>query len=121
MELNVANLKKTQAFTARPVEKTIQWGDSTFTCFVRPLSYQTAIGDIAAIRGADPLACRIASSICDAEGKAVFTVQDVTGEADPEKGALDPTLTNLLLIAIGEVQNAGKPSATKRRSIRTKR
>ncbi|MEF9671939.1 phage tail assembly chaperone family protein, TAC [Pseudomonas sp. PCH446] len=59
-------------------------------------------------RGADPLACRIASSICDAEGKAVFSVADITGEADPEKGALDPDLTNLLLIAIGEVQNAGK-------------
>lgn len=121
MELNIANLKKSQAFTARPVEKTIEWAGSSFTCFVRPLSYQTAIGDIAAHRGADPLACRIASSICDAEGKAVFSVADITGEADPEKGALDPDLTNLLLIAIGEVQNAGKPPATKRKPVRAKR
>jgi len=65
-------------------------------------------GRFAAHRGADPLASRIASSICDAEGKPVFTVADITGEADPEKGALDPDLTNLLLIAIGEVQSAGK-------------
>ncbi|WP_374982033.1 phage tail assembly chaperone family protein, TAC [Pseudomonas juntendi] len=53
----------------------------------------------------------MASSICDAEGKSVFTVNDITGEADPQKGALDPDLTNLLLIAIGEVQNG--PAAGK--------
>jgi hypothetical protein len=112
MDLSLDNLKKSKAFTSRPVEKTIEWkkdGDvHKFTTFVRPLSYQTAIGDIAAHRGADPLASRIAASICDAEGRAVFTVADITGEADPEKGALDPDLTNLLLIAIGEVQNVGK-------------
>ncbi|SDS41869.1 phage tail assembly chaperone family protein, TAC [Pseudomonas prosekii] len=114
MELNIANLKKSKAFTARPVEKQIEWNGAKFTCFVRPLSYQTAVGDIAAHRGADPLASRIASSICDAEGRAVFTVADITGEAASAeegaaaKGALDPDLTNLLLIAIGEVQNPGK-------------
>jgi len=108
MELSIVNLKKSKAFTSRPVEKVIKWGDVSFTTFVRPLSYQTAVGDIAAHRGADPLASRIASSICDAEGKAIFTVADVTGEADPEKGGLDPDLTNLLLIAIGEVQQLGK-------------
>ncbi|GFZ70565.1 MULTISPECIES: phage tail assembly chaperone family protein, TAC [Pseudomonas syringae group] len=113
MELNIANLKKSKAFTARPIAKTIEWGDKKLTCFVRPLSYHTAVGDIATHRGADPLACRIAASICDANGKAVFTVADITGEADPEKGALDPDLTNLLLIAIGEVQNLGKTKASK--------
>lgn len=115
MDLSLDNLKKSKAFTARPVEKTIKWDKDgellTFTTFVRPLSYQTAVGDIAAHRGADPLASRIASSICNADGQAVFTVADITGEADPEKGALDPDLTNLLLIAIGEVQNVGKTKA----------
>lgn len=112
MDLSIENLKKSKAFTSRPVEKTIEWENGgkkhKFTTYVRPLSYQTAVGDIAAHRGADPLASRIASSICDAEGRAVFTVGDITGEADPEKGALDPDLTTLLLIAIGEVQNVGK-------------
>ncbi|RZA49476.1 phage tail protein, partial [Enterobacter hormaechei] len=37
----------------------------------------------------DGVAGRIASSICDVEGHPVFTVADVTGEADPERGALD--------------------------------
>ncbi len=113
-ELSIANLKKAKAFTARPVAKEIEWAGSKFTCYVRPLSYQTAVGDIAAHRGADPLACRIASSICDAEGKPVFTVNDITGEDDPEKGALDPDLTNLLLIAIGEVQNGAATGKKKR-------
>jgi len=108
MKLSIASLKESNAFTSKPVEKEITWGDTTFTCFVRPLSYQTAVSDIAAHRGADPFAARIASSICDEEGKAIFRVEDITGEADPEKGALDPDLTNLLLIAIGEVQNLGK-------------
>ncbi|RRW54810.1 phage tail protein [Pseudomonas fulva] len=114
MELSISNLKKSNAFTARPVAKDLEWNGKKFTCYVRPLSYQTAVGDIAAHRGADPLACRIASSICDADGKAVFTVSDITGEADPEKGALDPDLTNLLLIAIGEVQNGAGQGKKKR-------
>jgi hypothetical protein len=124
MDLSLDNLKKSKAFTSRPVEKTITWKKDgevhIFTTFVRPLSYQTAVGDIATHRGADPLASRIAASICDATGKAIFKVSDVTGEVvlpadwkegDPipeSKGALDPDLTNLLLIAIGEVQNVGK-------------
>jgi hypothetical protein len=115
MDLSIESLKKSKAFTSRPVAKIIEWENGgkkhKFTTYVRPLSYQTAVGDIAAHRGADPLASRIASSICDAEGRAVFTVGDITGEADPEKGALDPDLTNLLLIAIGQVQNVGKTKA----------
>ncbi|NWA25511.1 phage tail assembly chaperone family protein, TAC [Pseudomonas gingeri] len=118
MELSIANLKSSKAFTSKPVQKEIVWEsegvEHKFTTFIRPLSYQTAVGDIASHRGDDFLASRIASSICDADGKAVFTVADLTGENDPERGAIDAALTNLLLIAIGEVQNAGKtkPSAT---------
>jgi hypothetical protein len=126
MELSIESLKKSKAFTSRPVEKVIEWGEHSFTCYVRPVSYQTAVGDIAVHRGADLFAARIASSICDAQGKAIFTVEDITGEAvfpagwkegDPvpeSRGALDADLSTRLLIAIGQVQNLGKtPASTK--------
>ena len=112
MDLSIESLKKSKAFTSLPVEKIITWecGGKThkFTTYVRPLSYQTAVGDISARNGGDPLAARIASSICDKEGAPVFTVADLTGQNDPERGALDPMLTQLLLVAISEVQNLGK-------------
>jgi len=120
MELTLKSLTEAKAFTARPVAKEITWNGNTFTAYVRPLSYQTAVGDIAAVGGADPLACRIAASICDEQGRQVFKVVDITGEVvlpadwkdgDPipeSRGALDPDLTNKLLIAIGEVQSVKK-------------
>lgn len=124
MKLSIATLAAKKAFSARPVEVEVKWGDEAFTTFIRPLSYQTAVGDITAIRNGDQLAHRIASSVCDEEGKAIFTVADITGEpvygppavdggepvllSDPERGALDPALTTALLVAIGKVQNAGK-------------
>lgn len=118
MELSIANLAKSKGFTSKPVKKEIEWEKDgkkhSFTTYIRPLSYQTVVGDIATHRGVDFLASRIASSICDADGKPVFAVEDLTGESDPDRGAIDPVLTNLLMIAIGEVQNLGKtkPSTT---------
>lgn len=120
MELTLKSLAEAKAFTSKPVAKEIVWNGHTFTTYVRPLSYQTAVGDIAAVGGGDPLACRIAASICDEHGKQVFKVSDITGEValpkdwkdgDPvpeSPGALDAGLTNKLLIAIGEVQSAKK-------------
>lgn len=124
MKLSIANLNEKKAFSAQPVEVEIKWGEETFTTYIRPLSYQTAIGDITAINKGDQLAHRIASSVCDENGKAVFTVADITGEpvygppeveggepvllSDPDRGALDPALTTALLVAIGKVQNAAK-------------
>jgi hypothetical protein len=118
MDLSIENLKKSKAFTSKPVKKEIEWVSDgvthKFNTYVRPLSYQTAIGDINARNGVDFLASRIASSLCDQDGKAVFTVSDLTGQDDPERGAIDPVLTQLLLVAIHEVQNAGKiPASTK--------
>jgi hypothetical protein len=110
MILSVANLAEAKAFTSKPVERTIKWDGHEFTCFVRPLTYQTAMGDLAAINGADPTAARIAGSICDADGKAVFTVNDITGDADAGRGGLHPDLTYALLAVIGEVQKAKKKS-----------
>lgn len=111
--LTLETLKAAGAFTGAPVERTIKWkqGEQELeaTVYVRPLGYRAAVTDLAAAGGkVDPVAGRIAASICDAEGRPVFTPGDITGEADPERGALDGNLTVALLVAIGEVNSAGK-------------
>ncbi|MBV2207423.1 MAG: phage tail assembly chaperone family protein, TAC [Pseudomonas sp.] len=113
MILSIDSLKAAGAFTGAPVERTIKWrqGDHDLeaTVYVRPLGYRAAVTDLAAAGGkVDPVAGRIAASICDADGNPVFTPGDITGEADPERGALDGNLTVALLVAIGEVNGAGK-------------
>lgn len=113
MKLTIDNLKGMGAFTGRPVEKEIEWsqGEDQFkaTVFVRPEGYQTATSDIMAIGGKfDGIAGRIAASICDEQGKPIFTAADITGEADPERGSLDGGLTIALLLAIQEVNDLGK-------------
>lgn len=42
----------------------------------------------------------------------IFTPADITGEADPERGALDGGLTVALLLAIQEVNDLGKTSSS---------
>ena len=113
MKLTLESLKNSGAFTGRPIEKEITWkqGDKelTATVYVRPLGYYTATSDILAHAGKqEGVAGRIAASICDEDGKSVFTPADITGEADPERGALDGALTIALLVAISEVNNLGK-------------
>lgn len=116
MKLSIDSLKQAGAFTGRPVEKEITWKqgyqDFTATVYIRPLGYHTAMTDVMAANGRlDGVAGRIAASICDEEGKPVFTPADITGEADPERGALDGALTIALLVAIQEVNDLGKPNS----------
>lgn len=113
MQLSINSLKEMGAFTGAPVEREVKWskGETEFTAtvFVRPLSYNSAVSDLKAAGGiGDGIAGRIAASICDAEGNPVFTVADITGEADPKRGALDGNLTIALLGVIGEVNGLGK-------------
>jgi hypothetical protein len=112
MILSLDALKEMGAFTGAPVEKEITWKkgdkDLTATVFIRPLSYHSAVSDIRSINGGDPTAGRIAACVCDEHGKVVFTPEDVTGEADPDRGPLDGPLTMALLKAIYEVNDAGK-------------
>lgn len=128
MKLTLDSLKNVGAFTGRPVEKEITWKqvnvetkeevEYTATVFVRPMGYHIATSEILAYGGkVDGVAGRIAASICDEDGKPVFTAADITGEADPERGALDGQLTVALLVAIQEVNNLGKtkPSAPKKK------
>lgn len=121
MKLNLKSLKDVGAFTGRPVEREIAWTQGeeelTATVFIRPLGYHTATSDVLATLGkTDGIAGRIAASVCDEDGRPVFTVADITGEADPERGALDGNLTVALLVAIQEVNDLGKASAPKTKS-----
>lgn len=113
MNLTIESLKEIGAFTGAPIEREITWkqGDNEHaaTVYVRPLSYLSAKSDLLAARGnGDAVAGRIAASICNAEGKPIFTPEDITGEADPDRGPLDGNLTMALLSVIGEVNNLGK-------------
>lgn len=113
LALSIASLSAMGAFTGAPVEKTITWtkGEDTHEAlvYVRPLSYRSTVSDLREGReNGDAVAGRIAASICDAEGVPVFTVGDITGDADPERGPLDGNLTMALLVVIGEVNGLGK-------------
>lgn len=117
MKLTLDTLKSVGAFTGRPVEKEITWQqgeqDVTATVFIRPLGYQAAVSEVIAFDGKhDSIAGRIAASICDEDGRAVFTAADITGEADPERGALDGRLTVALLAAIHQVNHLGKTTSS---------
>ncbi|SFY16210.1 phage tail assembly chaperone family protein, TAC [Azotobacter vinelandii] len=116
MLLTIDNLKQAGAFTGRPVEREIKWRQGeqelTATVYVRPLSYKSAVSDLLAMNGrVDGVAGRIAACICDESGKPVFTPDDITGEADPERGPLDGNLTMALLGVIGEVNQTGKSTS----------
>ncbi|CAH0650527.1 MULTISPECIES: phage tail assembly chaperone family protein, TAC [Pseudomonas] len=135
MKLTLEALKGAGSFTGRPVEKEVKWRqngtDFTATVFVRPLGYQTAVGDVISVASKqDTIAARIAASICDEHGNPVFSSPlDIThGPLDPvelEKdsestkrlGSLDGSLSVALLLAIQEVNDLGKtkssPSETK--------
>lgn len=109
MILNLDTLKQIGAFTGAPVEREIKWRDNVATVFVRPLSYKSAAAEISAMRGdKDVLASRIASCICGEDGSPVFTPEDITGDADPERGPLDEELAMALLAAIADVSGLGK-------------
>lgn len=117
MKLTLDALKTAGAFTGRPVEKEITWKQGyqefTATVYVRPMGYHTATSDVLAMGGkVDGVAGRIAASICDEEGKPVFTPADITGEADPDRGSLDGALTIALLVAIKEVNDLGKTTSS---------
>ncbi|MDG5498970.1 phage tail assembly chaperone family protein, TAC [Marinobacter sp. BGYM27] len=113
MNLTIDSLNDMGAFTGAPVEKEITWKkgkeELKATVFVRPLSYQSAVSDLTSLnQKKDALAGRIAASIVDEDGKPIFTPDDITGDADPARGALDGNLTMALLNVIGEVNGAGK-------------
>jgi hypothetical protein len=113
MSLSIDSLREMGAFTGAPVEREITWkqGDKelTATVYVRPLSYHSAASDIRAVTDhGDHVAGRIAACICDEHGKPVFKPEDITGDADPDRGPLDENLTWALLRVINEANSLGK-------------
>jgi len=113
VKLTLESLSEMGAFTGAPVERDITWKqgdvDLTATVYVRRLSYRSVRSDIDASNSkADVLAARIAASICDETGEPVFTTEDITGDAEPDRGPLDGNLTVALLNVIGEVNGMGK-------------
>jgi len=111
--LTLDGLTKMGAFTGAPIKKTITWkkgeDEHSADVYVRLLSYHSTVAELNAFSHdhADAVAGRIASCICDAEGKPVFKPEDITGEADPKRGPLDGNLTIALLTVIAEVNRLG--------------
>ncbi|MCO1336742.1 phage tail assembly chaperone family protein, TAC [Microbulbifer sp. OS29] len=117
MQLTIESLQQQGSFSGAPLERSITWKQGeqelTATVYVRRLSYYSAVSDVAALRGeGDVIAGRIAACVVDAEGKPVFTPEDITGEADPERGPLNANLTQALLLEIGAVNNLGKAQSS---------
>ncbi len=113
MEFTVDNLNASGAFSGAPVAKKVTWrvGDVSHTAdvYVRRLSYYSAVSEVGAWRSKkDGMAARIASCIVDNAGKPVLTIDDITGDADPERGPLNADLTMALMGVIGEVNDLGK-------------
>ena len=116
MDLNMNSLSEKGGFVGPPVKKEIEWEQDgemlKATTYVRKLSYKSVYSDVHADGQADLIvAGRIAACICDAEGKPVFSAGDITGDVDPQRGALSHNLTVALLNAIAEVNSLGKQEA----------
>jgi hypothetical protein len=117
MKLSISELQKSGAFSGAPVEKEITWKmdgkEHTASVYVRRMSYHSAVSDLQSLnKKTDAVAGRIAACIVDAKGKPVFTPEDITGEADKDRGPLDGNLTMALLQVIGEVNNLGKTNSS---------
>ena len=126
MQLTLDSLEKAGAFAGGLEKREITWAskgkEHKFEVYVRPMSYHTAVNDIAAIRdGGDIVAARLAGGICDSDGKSVFTVADITGLNDDgtpvmierngklvERGGIARDLANELMTVLGEVSGLGK-------------
>jgi len=116
MLLTIDTLKGTGSFTGRPVKKEIEWESGGVkhkaTTYVRPMGYHSTKADLLSYQGkSDPVAERIAAHICDENGDAVFTADDILGKADPERGPMDGNIVVALLVAIQQVNELGKPSS----------
>lgn len=126
MQLTVENLRTAGGFTGGPVKRTVSWEFNGETVeaevWVRPMSYQTAVKDIAAYRnGGDVIAYRIAACICHEDGSPVFQLSDITGfneDGTPvmvkqdgeevERGPLNKDLADALMMVVSEVSGLGK-------------
>jgi hypothetical protein len=121
MMLSIESLKQSGSFVGQPVKQEIIWHvdgkELKNEVYVRRASYTTVTQEWkAAHETKDAIAGRIAGYICDADGKAIFTVDDILGKAEEGRGELCAQLTIALFVAINEVNNPKpeekKPSTT---------
>jgi len=130
MKLTLESLREIGAFTGGPVRRDVEWiqnGEKVSAeVYIRPMSYHTAVKDIAtAGGGGDILAQRIASCVCHEDGSPAFRVSDITGidaEGKPimievkgvlmERGAFNKSLSDALIFLIGEVSGLGKKKSS---------
>lgn len=123
MSLDLSTLYKKGAFAGAPVKREITFTadgeEITGEVWVRKLSYQSLVGDIAAINDKDKLiAIRIANSVVDENGDQLYQVSDITGyyedgspvmddKGKPRGGFVD-SLIGALWLAVMEVNGLGK-------------
>lgn len=113
MKFTLEGLSQVGAFSGAPVKRQIKWSikgeEHTADVWVRKLSYHSMVNEIQAFRDKrDGAAARIAACILNEKFEPIFTTGDITGDADPARGPLDPDLTLELLKLIGEANTAGK-------------
>jgi hypothetical protein len=117
-KLSLSELKSSgPCYVGKPVPVNVEWsvGDDDYEIdvFVRPFSYSTAVSDLESLRDPDAqsnTAKRIATSVVDESGNPVFSVGDITGDADPERGPMSSAMVMALLGAMGKANGMGKPS-----------
>jgi hypothetical protein len=119
MELSISSLKAAGAFVAAPVKKNIAWHAAgklhEATIYVRQDSFHTLTQRWEEQReGADATSHRIASSICNEAGEAVFTTEDILGSEASGHGPLTAELTIALLAAIQQANGVSKEDAEKK-------
>ena len=102
----ISELQALGAFAGQPEKRDITFSvggeEKTLTFYIRKASYDTVTTQWRPEnQGKDAIALRLASYVCDENGKPVFTIEDVIGTA--ERGPLIESLTIALFAAIGEV------------------
>lgn len=130
MKLTLESLREVGAFTGGPVRRDVEWiqnGEKVSAeVYIRPMSYQTAVRDIATVNGGgDVIAQRIAGCVCHEDGSPVFLVSDITGigaDGNPimtkvdgvlvERGPINKSLAEALIMLVGEVSGMGKTKSS---------
>lgn len=121
MTLNLKDLVASGSFvssTEPHVKREIRWHnlegeEQVADIWVRLASYHTITNTWKAAEGhQEHLAARVATMVCDEEGRPIFNAGDILGTADPSRGPICDTLFLALITAVNEV-NSGKKSPQK--------
>lgn len=116
MELTLQSIQESGGFApARPEQREVTWLgvkdgkplECTATVYIRKKSFNTVSIESQAFNAkADVVAARIAASVVNANGKPIFTIDDIIGT--DERGPMCESLSMALLGAIADVNGYGK-------------